>query len=95
MCARCLGENYYQAIARGFLGEETWSLGARILPSPRRCPICCEILEPLGIVRLEGAGYINEYELAFPEMAWDVGYLTHLCFHLHLIKPTKAERTLS
>ena len=21
-------------------------------------------------------------------------YLTHLCFHLHLIKPTKAERTL-
>ena len=27
-------------------------------------------------------------------MAWDVGYLTHLCFHPHLIKPTKAEQTL-
>ena len=89
-----LGENYYQAIARGFLGEETWSLCAHILPSPRRCPICCEILDPLGIVRLERGEYISEYELAFPEMAEDMGYLTHLCFHLHLIKPTKAERTL-
>ena len=67
---------------------------ARILPSPRRCPVCCEILDPLGIVRLEGRGYISEYELAFPEMAWDMGYLTHLCFHPHLIKPTKAEWTL-
>ena len=67
---------------------------ARILPSPRRCPVCCEILDLLGIVRLEGGRYISEYELAFPEMAWDMGYLTHLCFHLHLIKPTKAERTL-
>ena len=37
---------------------------------------------------------ISDYELAFPEMAWGVGYLTHLCFHLHLIKPTKAEWTL-
>ena len=27
-------------------------------------------------------------------MAWDMGYLTRLCFHLHPIKPTKAERTL-
>ena len=26
-------------------------------------------------------------------MAWDVEYLTHLCFHPHLIKPTKAEWT--
>ena len=49
-----------------------------MLPSPRRCPICYEILDPLGIVRLEGGGYISEYELAFPEMAWDVIYLTHL-----------------
>ena len=67
---------------------------AHILPSPRRYPIYCEILDPLGIVRLEGGGYISEYELAFLEMAWDVGYLIHLCFHLHLIKPTKAEWTL-
>ena len=67
---------------------------ACILPSPRRCPICYEILNPLGIVRLEGGGYISEYKLAFPEMAWDMRYLTHLHFHLHLIKPTKAERTL-
>ena len=37
---------------------------------------------------------MNEYASAFPEMAWDMGYLTHLCFHPHLIKPTKAERTL-
>ena len=84
----------YQAIARGFLGEETWSLCARTLSSPRRCPICCEILDPLRIVRLEGGGHISEYKLAFPEMVWDMGYLTHLCFHPHLIKPTKAERTL-
>ena len=76
------------------MGEETWSLCAGILPSLRRCPICCEILNPLRIVRLEGGGYISEYELAFPETAWDVGYLTHLYFHLHLIKPTKAEWTL-
>ena len=65
-----------------------------ILPSSRRCPICCEILDPLETVRLEGGGYISEYELAFPEMAWDVGYLTHLYFHLHLIKTTKPDRTL-
>ena len=26
-------------------------------------------------------------------MAWDMGYLTHLCFHPHPIKPTKAEPT--
>ena len=38
--------------------------------------------------------YISEYKLAFLEMAWDLGYLAHLCFHLHLIKPTKAEWTL-
>ena len=93
-CPHRLGENYYQAIARGLLGEETWFLCARILPSPRRSPICCEILDPIGIVRLEGGGYISEYELAFPEPAWDVGYLTHLYFHPHLIKPTKAEETL-
>ena len=37
---------------------------------------------------------MNEYASAFPEMAWDMGYLTHLCFHPHLIKPTKAEWTL-
>ena len=71
-----------------------FSLYAHILPSPRRCPVCCEILDPLEIVRLEGGGYISEHELAFPEKAWDMGYLTHLCFHPHLIKPTKAERTL-
>ena len=59
----------YPALARGFLGEETWSWCARILPLPRRCPICCEILDPLGIVRLEGGEYVSEYELAFPEMA--------------------------
>ena len=80
-------------IARGFLGAETWSLCAHTLPSSRRCPICYEILDPLGIVRLEGGGYISEYELAFPEMAWDVRYLTHLYFHPHLIKPTKAKWT--
>ena len=79
---------------QGILGEEIWFLCARILPSPRRCPICYEILDPLGIVRLEGGGYINEYKLAFPETAWDVGYLTHLYFNPHLIKPTKAEQTL-
>ena len=92
-CPCCLGENYYQAIARELL-QEIWSLCACILPSPRRCPICFEILDPLGIVRLEGGRYINEYELALLEMAWKVEYLTHLCFHLHLIKPTKAEWTL-
>ena len=93
-CPRRLGVNYYQAIARGIWGKETWSLCAHILPSAQRCPICYEILDPLGIVRLEGGGYISEYELALLETAWDVGYLTHLCFHPHLIKPTKAEWTL-
>ena len=32
--------------------------------------------------------------MAYLETACDVGYLTHLYFHLHLIKPTKAEWTL-
>ena len=82
--------SYLQEIVR----RKTWSLCARILPSPRRRPICCEILDPLGIVRLEGGRYVSEYKLAFPETAWDVGYLTHLCFHLLLIKPTKVEWTL-
>ena len=59
-----------------------------------RYPTCCEILDPLRIVRLEGGGHISEYELAFPEMAWDIGYLTHPCFHPQVIKPTKAEWTL-
>ena len=68
-CPHHLGEDYYQAIARGFLGKETWSLCTRILPSPGMCPICCEILDPVGIVRLEGGKYISEYELAFSEMA--------------------------
>ena len=93
-CPRCLGEIYYQAISKGFLREETWFLCALILPSPRRCPICYEILDPLGTVRLEEGGYISDYELAFPEMAWDVGCLTHLYFHPPLIKPTKTEWTL-
>ena len=79
---------------QGIFRIGNWSLYAHILPSPRRCPICCEILDPLGIVRLEGGGYRSEYELAFPEMAWDMGYVTHLCIHPHLIKPTKAEWTL-
>ena len=76
--------NYYQAIARGFLGEEIWFLCACILPSPRRSPICYEILgilqdfgenswnPPLGILSIEGGGYISQYELAFLEMAWDM-----------------------
>ena len=92
MCPRCLGKNYYQAITRVFLGQETWSLCAHILPSPRCCAVCCEILGSLGIIRLEGGGCISEYELAFLETA--MGYLTHLYFHPHLIKPTKAEWTL-
>ena len=89
-----LGKIITKQLPGDFLGEETWSLWAHILPSPRRSPICCEILDPLGIVRLEGGGYISEYKLAFLETAWDMGYLTHLYFHLHLIKPTKAEWTL-
>ena len=56
--------SYLQEIVR----RKTWSLCARILPSPRRRPICCEILDPLGIVML-GGEYISEYELAFLEMA--------------------------
>ena len=55
--------------SQGILGEETWFLCACILPSPRRCPICYEVLDPLRIVRLEGGGYISEYKLAFPETA--------------------------
>ena len=39
-------------------------------------------------------GYVSEYELAFLETAWDMGYLIHLYFHQHLIKPTKADWTL-
>ena len=38
---------------------------------------------------------MSEHGLAFLETAWDMGYLIHLCFHLHLIKPTKAEWTLT
>ena len=89
-----LGVIDYQANARGLLGEKTWSLYACILPSPRRCPICCEILNPLRLVRIEGRRYVSGYGLAFLETSWFVRYLIHLCFHLHLIKPTKEEQTL-
>ena len=37
---------------------------------------------------------MSEYVLAFLEMASDVEYLSHLCFHLHPIKPIRAEQTL-
>ena len=68
---------------QGIFRIGNWSLYAHILPSPRRCPVCCEILDPLRIVRLKGGGYRSEYELAFLEMAWGMGYLTHLCFQAH------------
>ena len=45
---------------QGIFRIGSWSLYALILPSPRRCPVCCEILDPLGIVRLEGGGYRSE-----------------------------------
>lgn len=32
---------------------------------PGGVPICCEILDLLGIVRLEGGGYISEYRWLF------------------------------
>ena len=41
---------------QGIFTIGNWSLYAHILPSPRRCPVCCEILDPLVIVRLEGGG---------------------------------------
>ena len=63
-------------------------------PPPGGVLSAVKFLTPLELARLEGGGYISEYELAFPEMAWDVGYLTHLYFHPHLIKPTKAKWTL-
>ena len=34
------------SIARGLLGEETWSLCAHNLPSPRRCPFAMKFLTP-------------------------------------------------
>ena len=37
--------------------------------------------------------YISEYELAFPGEAWDVGYLIHLCFYPHPVKPTRTRKT--
>ena len=66
------GGKLLRAIVRRLLGEETWPLCACIFPYPRRFPIRCEIFDPFRIVRLEEGGYISEYELAFPEMAWDI-----------------------
>ena len=57
-------------------------------------PSAVKFLTPSELSGWKEGGYVSEYKLAFPEMAWDVGYLIHLCFHPHLIKPTKAERTL-
>ena len=42
-------------------------------PPPGGVPSAVKLLNPLSIVRLEGVGYISEYELA--GMAWDVEYL--------------------
>ena len=92
-CPCRVGVNCYQVIARGLLGEETWSLCACILPSLRMCPICCEVLNLLRTIRREGGGYTNEYKLAFPEVAWDVGYLIHLCF-IHTRSSPLRERIL-
>ena len=69
-CPCRLGVNYYQAIARGLLGEETWSLYARMLvfcPPPGGVLSAVKFLTPLELARLEGGGYISEYELAFPD----------------------------
>ena len=94
-CPRSLGASYYQAITiRGLWGKK---LGLRmlvLLPSPRRSPICSDIPNPLRLVRREGGKYRSEYALAFPETAWDMGYLTYLRFHPHLSKLTRTERTL-
>ena len=53
-----------------------------------------KFLTPSELSGWKEGGYVSEYKLAFPETAWDVGYLTHLYFYPHLIKPTKAEWTL-
>ena len=73
---------------QGIFRIGNWFLYARILPSPRRCPVCCEILDLLGIVRLEGGRYKNQFPILkipwrslviiFPEMAW-----TYLLNDLH------------
>lgn len=84
-CPRSLGASYYQAVTiRGLWGKK---LGLR-------GPICSDIPNPLRLVRREGGKYRSEYALAFPETAWDMGYLTYLRFHPHLSKLTRTERTL-
>ena len=47
----------------------------------------------LGGVERKKRKYISEYELAFRGEAWDVGYLIHLCFYPHPIKPTRTRKT--
>ena len=84
-----LGRNYYQVIPRGFLGKETGPCMLIFSPPPGGIPSAVKFLTPLGIVGLEGGRYISEYEEALLETAWDMGYLTHLCFHPHLIKPPR------
>ena len=62
---------------------------------PREVPCLLRNPRSLKLVRMERKKKcISEYKLAFPETAWDMGYLTHLYFHPHLIKSTKAEWTL-
>ncbi|KAI4558465.1 hypothetical protein MJT46_013107 [Ovis ammon polii x Ovis aries] len=58
----------------------------------RKCPIRCESLNPLKLLKAEKGKYISAYELASPEIAWDAGYLTHLGFCRYPIKLTKAEK---
>ena len=42
--------------SQGIFRIGNFSLYAHILLSRRTCPVCCEILDPLGILRLEGGG---------------------------------------
>ena len=89
-----LGQIITKPLGEGFWGKKLGLCVPVFLPSPRRYPTCCEILNPFRLVGTEGGKYMSEYELAFPETAWDVGYLSHLCFHPHPIKLTRTERTL-
>ena len=52
-------------------------------PPPGGVPSAVKVSIPSrqrGIAQAEKGKYMSEYELAFPEITWDAGYLTRLCF---------------
>ena len=67
----------------GYWGKKLGLCVHVFCPPPGGVPSAVKVSIPSrqrGIAQAEKGKYMSEYELAFPEITWDAGYLTRLCF---------------